>query len=100
MELNPAVDVYWVRDEHHSSRKINDDFSIQQLFQGRNPNIASANYYEGDRSLVNKQPNHIQIQIHYVTPTNLVEYNYYSPVIAMYVPEACSEKLSRLVRKA
>ena len=100
VELNPAVDVYWVRDEHHSSRKINDDFSIQQLFQGRNPNIASANYYEGDRSLVNKQPNHIQIQIHYVTPTNLVEYNYYSPVIAMYVPEACSEKLSRLVRKA
>lgn len=100
VELNPVVDVYWVRDKHHSSRKINDDFSVQQLFQGRNPNTASVDYYEGDRSLVNNKPNHIQIQIHYVKPTNLAEYNYYSPVIAIYVPEACSEKLSRLVVKA
>lgn len=98
--LNPFVDVYWVRDEQHSSRKINDDYSIQQLFQGRNPNIASENYYEGDRSLVNKQPEHIQIQIHYVKPTNLEEINYYSPIIAIYVPESCSEKLSKLVVKA
>ena len=97
LELNPNVDIYWVRDISHSTRKIEADGSIQQLFQGRNPNVSSAMYYEGDRSLVNKNVNNIQIQIHYVKPTNNDDVNHYSPVIALYVPEYCAEKLSNLV---
>lgn len=99
LEMNPIVDIYWVRDIEHSTRKIKPDGSIQQLFQGRNPNTSSPLYYEGDRSLVNKEPNHIQIQLHYVKPTNREEIDYYSPVLALYVPECCSEKLSTLVVK-
>ena len=96
-EMKPLVDVYWVRDVEYSTRKINSDGSIQQLFQGRNPNTSSPLYYEGDRSLVNKEPEHIQIQIHCVKPTNIQETDYYSPVLALYVPERCAEKLSTLV---
>ena len=99
LSLNPYVDIYWVRDTEHSTRKINPDGSIQQLFQGRNPNTSSMMYYEGDRSLVNEHPDHIQIQIHYVKPTNMEEIDFYSPVLAIYVPEYCSEKLSELVVK-
>lgn len=95
--ISPEVDVYWVRDIEHSTRKIKPDGSIQQLFQGRNPNAASHLYYEGDRSLVNKNPEHIQIQIHYVKPSNIDEIDFYSPVLAIYVPDSCAEKLSNLV---
>lgn len=95
--ISPEVDVYWVRDIEHSTRKIKPDGSIQQLFQGRNPNAASPLYYEGDRSLVNKNPEHIQIQIHYVKPSNIDDINFYSPVLALYVPDSCAEKLSNLV---
>ena len=96
-EISPIVDVYWVRDIEHSTRKIKPDGSIQQLFQGRNPNAASPLYYEGDRSLVNKEPEHIQIQIHYVKPSNIDDINFYSPVLALYVPDSCAEKLSNMV---
>lgn len=95
--LNPIVDIYWVRDVEHSTRQILPDGSIQQLFQGRNPNVSSPFYYDGDRSLVNKEPDHIQLQIHYVKPTNIEDIDFYSPVLALYVPEYCSEKLATLV---
>lgn len=98
--LSPIVDLYWVRDEEYSTRKINPDGSIQQLFQGRNPNTSSPLYYEGDRSLANKNPEHIQIQIHYVKPTNIEEVDFYTPVLALYIPDYCAEKLSKLVVKA
>lgn len=97
LDIKPIVDVYWIRDVEHSTRKINSDGSIQQLFQGRNPNAASPFYYEGDRSLANKAPEHVQIQIHYVKPTNIDSIEYYTPVLALYVPDYCSEKLSTLV---
>lgn len=94
----PVVDIFWVRDtDEHSTRKIYEDDSIQQLFQGRNPNTASERYYEGDRSLVNEYPDHIQIQIHYVKPTNRNDVDFYSPVLAIYVPESCSSLLAELV---
>ena len=60
IQKNPPVDIYWVRDVEHSTRKIREDGSIQQLFQGRNPNISSPTYYEGDRSLADKAPDHMQ----------------------------------------
>lgn len=97
LNLSPLVDIYWVRDIEHSTRKINYDGSIQQLFQGRNPNISSSSYYEGDRSLVDKEPDHIQLQIHYVKPTNLVGFDFYSPALAIYIPENCSQELSKMV---
>ena len=99
-ELAPIVDVVWVRDlEEHSKRKINDDESIQQLFQGRNPNVSSPMYYNGDRSLVDNNPDHIQLQIHYVKPTNNDSVDYYAPILALYIPEWCSKELSSLVVK-
>lgn len=100
LKLNPAVDIYWVRDEEHSTRKILSDGSVQQLFQGRNPNLSSPLYYEGDRSLADKEPEHIQLQIHLVKPTNLPEINYYAPVLALYIPDSCARELEKLVVKA
>ena len=93
----PLVDLYWVRDTLHSTRKIAEDGSIQQLFQGRNPNISSDSYYEGDRSLANKAPDHMQLQIHYVKPTNIPSIDFFSPALALYVPENCADELSTLV---
>ena len=100
LELNTPVDVYWVRDTKRSTRKINDDNSIDQLFQGRNPNVSSALYYEGDRSLADKQPEHIQLQIHFVKPTNRPEINFYAPTLAIYIPENCACELEKLVVRA
>jgi len=100
IDKDPEVDIYWVRDIEHSTRKISEDGSIQQLFQGRNPNISSPTYYEGDRSLVDKAPDHMQLQIHYVKPTNIPSINFYSPALALYVPEECADELSKLVVRA
>ncbi len=96
-EVDPEVDLVWVRDEEHQERKILEDGSIQQLFQGRNPNVNSATYYEGDRSLADENPNRMQIQIHMVKPSNMSACSHYSPAIALYVPEWCTEKLEKLV---
>ena len=100
LDLNPVVDIYWVRDKEHSTRKILSDGSVQQLFQGRNPNISSSLYYEGDRSLADKAPEHIQLQIHFVKPTNLPEIDFYAPVLALYIPDNCARELEKLVVKA
>lgn len=97
LNLDVPVDVYWIRDIDHSTRKIREDYSIQQLFQGRNPNTSSPLYYDGDRSLADSEPEHIQLQIHFVKPTNMPEINYYAPVLALYVPESCAAILSEMV---
>lgn len=97
LELEPDVDLVWIRDDDHQKRKIKDDGSIQQLFQGRNPNVSSSTYYEGDRSLADDSPDRIQIQIHMVKPSNKEAYDHYSPAMAMYMPEWCTEKLEKLV---
>ena len=97
LKLDIPVDVYWIRDIDHSTRKISEDYSIQQLFQGRNPNTSSPMYYDGDRSLADKEPEHMQLQIHFVKPTNMPEISYYAPALALYVPESCADALSKLV---
>ncbi|NLD48488.1 MAG: hypothetical protein GX660_15080 [Clostridiaceae bacterium] len=97
INIFPVVDIYWLRDIEHTTRKINDDGSIDQLFQGRNPNVSSSHYYKGDRSLADREPNHIQLQIQYVTPTNIAGIDFYSPAFAIFVPEYCSSELSKLV---
>lgn len=96
-EIDPDVDLVWVRDENHQDRKILEDSSIQQLFQGRNPNVNSSTYYEGDRSLADENPDRIQIQIHMVRPSNKGYYSHYTPALALYLPEWCAEKLEKLV---
>lgn len=100
LQLDISVDIYWIRDIKHSTRKIREDYTIQQLFQGRNPNPSSPLYYNGDRSLADNEPEHIQLQIHFVKPTNMPEINYYAPVLALYVPESCAAALSELVVRA
>lgn len=100
LQLDIPVDIYWIRDIEHSTRKIREDYTIQQLFQGRNPNPSSPFYYDGDRSLADNEPEHIQLQIHFVKPTNMPEINYYAPVLALYVPESCAAALSELVVRA
>ena len=100
IEQCPLTDVYWVRDIEHSTRKISEDGTIQQLFQGRNPNIASPAYYEGDRSLADKAPDHMQLQIHFVKTTNIPSVDFYSPALALYVPDSCADELSKLVVRA
>ena len=97
VEFHPLTDVVWVRYRNHSTRKILDNDMIQQLFQGRNPNTNSESYYGGDQSLSNKHSDRIQIQIHFVKPTNRDDIDFYSPVIAIFVPNECSERLSKLV---
>lgn len=97
LQLDIPVDIYWIRDIDHSTRKIREDYTIQQLFQGRNPNTSSQLYYDGDRSLADNEPEHIQLQIHFVKPTNMPEINYYAPVLALYIPESCAAALSELV---
>lgn len=99
-QLDPYVDIYWVRDTVHQERKILNDWTIQQLFQGRNPNVSSPTYYEGDRSLSDNKPNHIQLQIHYVKPSNIDDIDYYCPVLALYIPQVCNEEFSKLVVKS
>lgn len=96
-DINPEVDLVWIRDDNHQERKILEDNSIQQLFQGRNPNENSPTYYEGDRSLADEKPNRIQIQIHMVKPSNKGSFNHYSPAIALYIPLWCSARLEKLV---
>lgn len=100
LEIHPVIDIYWMRDAEHQTRKINDDGSIQQLFQGRNPNLSSPTYYEGDRSLVDQEPDHIQLQIHFVKPTNIASVDFYSPVLALYIPPSIATQLERLVTRA
>jgi len=96
--IDPAIDVVWIRDtEEHSTRRILDDDSIHQLFQGRNPNTSSENYYNGDRSLVEMAPEHLQLQIHYVKPTNRTDLNYYAPALALFIPDKCLERLAEFV---
>ncbi|WP_298064792.1 Z1 domain-containing protein [uncultured Rikenella sp.] len=97
LELDPVVDIVWVRDKEHETRKINQNNTISQLFQGRNPNTNTALYYEGDRSLVNRDPDHLQLQIHFVKPSNIESVSFYAPVLALYIPEWCSKGLSELV---
>lgn len=99
LELCPVVDIYWVRDGINSTRKIANDGSVEQLFQGRNPNPSSPGYYNGDRKLPGAHPDHFQLQIHYVKPTNLSEVYHYAPVLALYIPDQYAKELGKLVVK-
>lgn len=95
--LFPNIDVVILRDGVWQTRKTSSDGTIQQLFQGRNPNVNSINYYAGDKSIAKEKPDTLQLQIHYVKPSNDDSIDYYSPVVALYIPEVISNELADLV---
>lgn len=97
--LLPAIDLLWIRDINHETRALTEINAVEQLFQGRNSNLNSPTYYPGDRSMVDDSPNSLQLQIHFVKPTNRPEIEYYCPVIALYIPEKYSEVFSQYITK-
>ena len=92
-DIDLSVDIFWMRYKEGEIRKIFDDDSIQQLFQGRNPNNSSESYYDGDRSLASEEPDHMQIQIHMVRPRNMQGAGGV-PALAVYIPQKVSDILS------
>lgn len=97
--LSPAIDLLWIRDIQHETRALKGDNSVEQLFQGRNSNLNSPTFYPGDRSMVDDRPNHLQLQIHFVKPTNKPSINYYCPIIALYIPKQYSEEFDKYIVK-
>jgi hypothetical protein rflaF_11934 len=98
--IRPAIDLLWVRDIKHETRALSEDNSVKQLFQGRNPNLDSATFYPGDRSMVDDRIDCMQLQIHYVKPTNRENINHYCPMIALYIPQRYAEIFSQYVTRA
>ncbi|MDP4095781.1 hypothetical protein OIN60_03125 [Paenibacillus sp. P96] len=97
-EINPVIDILWIREKEHETRSINSSGEINQLFQGRNSTPGSPTYYPGDSSMVSiSRSGVMQLQIHFIRPKNRPEVEYYSPAIALYVPSTYSEKMERLV---
>lgn len=99
LDIDPLVDIVWVRYKRKEERDINESGKIlSNLMQGRgiNDNLDS---YIGDRKLPDDRPNNIQIQVHLVKPRHLVGYNYYSPFFAIYLPQNLTKKLVSLETK-
>lgn len=96
--LKPTIDLMWIRDYQHETRTIAYDGTIAQLFQGRNSNLSSPTFYPGDRSMVDERPNNMQLQIHYVQPTDNKSAPY-CPILALYIPHLYSETISSYVVK-
>ncbi|PAK47925.1 Z1 domain-containing protein [Paenibacillus sp. 7541] len=97
-DINPVVDVLWLRDKEHQTRTISSDGKINQLFQGRNSTPGSLTYYPGDSSMVSiARSGVMQLQIHFIRPKNMPNIDYYIPAIALYIPATYSEKMEQLV---
>lgn len=94
-EIEPIVDIVWIRDIEHETRSIeNDGYIISQMFQGYNSKYCGdANIITTDRTEV------MQLQIHYIKPKNMTNIDYYCPALALYIPLEYSEKMSNLVKK-
>ncbi len=86
--FDELIDIVWVRINTNEKRKILNDGSIQQFFRGRDmkQNENGEYNYLGDRSTCNDRPDKIQIQIHYIKPSNLSDVDYYSPAICIFIP--------------
>lgn len=95
--IDPVVDVIILRDGVWQTRTLSSDGAINQLFQGYSPNTNSTRYYIGDKALAKQNPDRMQLQIHYVKPRNNDSIDYYSPVVALAIPESISTMLSDLV---
>ena len=88
--MDEYIDLCWVRFDAKETRTIKSDYTIAAPFyRGRDvkQNEQGGYDYLGDRSTCNDRPKKIQIQIHYVKAKNHADWNFYSPVICIYVPE-------------
>ena len=93
--LDDSIDLVWVRVNTNERRKILEDGSIQQFFRGRDmhPNENGEFDYLGDRHTCDDRPEKIQIQIHYIKPSNKPEIDFYSPSLCFYVPNEYIDKI-------
>lgn len=93
--INPIIDIIWIRDKEHETRSVDECGYIKsQMFQGYNSK------YCGDANIIMPNRNNImQLQIHYIKPINLENMEYYSPALALYIPLKYSEEMSKLVKK-
>lgn len=98
-DISPTIDVLWVRHQVGEIRKIYDDGCINQMFQGHSPNRlpGTPEYYPGDSNMIDGRENAIQIQIHFIKPRNDIRADYYSPAVAVYIPNTYASELSRLI---
>ncbi len=94
--LDQKIDLCWVRFDNKETRTIKDDYTFAPPFyRGRDTKpLPDGTYrYNGDRSTCDERPNKIQIQIHYVKAKNFQEFDFYSPVLCVYVPELYASRL-------
>ena len=97
----PEIDLFWVRSLYHETRAIYDDGTINQLFQGysKDKRPGMPGYFPGDNRMTLERDNAMQIQIHFIRPSNRAEITFYSPTIAVYLPIRYIDKLGKLVRE-
>ena len=98
--LDDLIDIVWLRIKTNEKRKILENGEILEMFRGRDikMNENGGYNYLGDRCTCNDRPNKIQIQIHYIIPSNLAEINFYSPSICIYLPNNYVDSLKLIGR--
>ncbi len=97
--LNPAIDVIWMRDDitKPSQHEIRDDKTIPNYSVGRRPQDESLPIrYAGDDYQFRKDDT-MQLQIHMIQDKRTM---ITSPTLALYIPKNVVEKLTNLVIKA
>ncbi|MDR1699652.1 MAG: Z1 domain-containing protein [Lachnoclostridium sp.] len=98
VRIIPEIDVMWIRDETGEQRTLRADGQINQLFQGHNPNRASATYYPGDGAMVLPDRGHVmQLQLHMVKARNKPEMDFHSPTLAIYIPLEYAEQMDKII---
>lgn len=95
----PRIDIVWMRYGTWETRALDELGRINQLFQGRNPDMNALSYYPGDAAMVDDRPGVMQLQIHYIKPNNRPEIDYYSLAIALYIPLIYAEKMEKHVAR-
>ena len=96
LEIDPEIDVVFMRTDTAGSRTLYDDGKINQLFQGRSK-VESPTSYPGDANLPNAKPYNIQVQIHNIKPSNRSDIDYSSIQVAIYIPSEIADDISKLV---
>jgi len=97
-DLNPVVDVVWMRVSSGTNRTIYEDNTINQLFQGPTPNPNSTAPYPGDSGMADSIRVAMQLQIHMVTPRNSEKGTHSSPTLALYMPTVYSSRLDQFIK--
>lgn len=93
--LNPNIDIIWMRDGITSKHPVNKDTKIiSNYFVGRSPKDLSkpANYEGDDKEFI--RPNTMQLQIHMIENK---ETGFVSPTLSLYLPNEIISKLTGLV---